>query len=702
MAYSTNLLPRASAYYTFDRAAMSGTDLVLEAGGSAEVQITSQMLPKMTATMLVVAHTSNFSSNYTNDGPQITISVITTSGKRIECLVPISQTESGVFNVEIELPEEEFYLFTYRLYSPVAVTFYNWELCSLEASDFTTIINGVEQEIPKLLYDYNTYAYAVAQKETTVGLISAFLHQPTDLQGHFTISFFATERCNVHVRVKDNGITELFSPQVYTVEKGYASVSIPHAYLKKLATAHAFSVTIQCSNGQLSIPVRGVLYTIDGGYLATRLLDAGIDVQDISIRQLSTDNAPSEIHAVGFEGNRILLKSRVYSQLQRADWTAIHDFGEGIDAAVEFNGSWTLRHGASKFTIDTEQQPYVFIVDTDKNLKVYYGAGYSESQQLDINVDMVSACRGYNSMFNASDDQGLIVAYLKEGNVYYRQYLYENSEYKWQGYIALYEGGDASFVSIHRLPDYRVGICVTHSTGTKWFITDRTYVSQGFKPEIVSTRTEGLSLTTVRSLDIADIDYSTASINNFEDTNIYHNNFIMTFPTRLIILLGRTVDHFKRAITVTIDNKVVPNAVDRVTVNNNIVTVILKEAVKGGKTVKLDYNFFFLAGIMPNNCYVATTQTYTWSLPLPTIRVSYKEKVSVGIKGTLNAIVTGPTVRDMPQNVPEIVPIVMDPRLDCTIGIIRHPALTGSYERVDVSVKGSVDIEISQVGTSPV
>ena len=193
MAYSENILPKSAAYYTLNRASIDGTELIIEAGGYAEFSITQQVLPKLTSKMLVVAHPSTFSSYYTNDAVQVTLSIITAGGKRIEILIPVSNHPSGVFNTEVELPDEEYLVFNYRISSTVHTVVYNWELCAEEAVDVSTVIDGVEQTIPKLLYDFNTYSYAVAQKELTVGLISCFLQSATDLQGHFTISFFATE-----------------------------------------------------------------------------------------------------------------------------------------------------------------------------------------------------------------------------------------------------------------------------------------------------------------------------------------------------------------------------------------------------------------------------------------------------------------------------------------------------------------------------
>ncbi len=705
MAYSENILPKSAAYYTLNRASIDGTELIIEAGGYAEFSITQQVLPKLTSKMLVVAHPSTFSSYYANDAVQVTLSIITAGGQRIEILIPVSNHPSGVFNTEVELPDEEYLVFNYRISSTVHTVVYNWELCAEEAVDVSTVIDGVEQTIPKLLYDFNTYSYAVAQKELTVGLISCFLQSATDLQGHFTISFFATERCNVHVRIKDNNVTELFSPQVYTVEKGYASVSIPHAYLKKTAADHAFSVTMQCSNGQLSIPVRGMLYTIDGGYLATRLLDAGIDIQDISIRQLSTDLSPSEIWAVGFEGNRILLKKRVYSQLQRVNWEAIKDFGEGLKAGVEFHGQWINRNNAEKATINTDINPFVFIIGLDNILRVYTGNSFDSVFVIDEYVTALSACQGFNSMYDIKQDQGLIVAYIKNGNVYYRQWLYNTdiAAYMLYPIEVLYEGGDASFVSVHRLPDYRVGICVQRSSGTKWYITNRTYVSQAVKPEILNVGTDVVCIASVIDASKVNTVTGVATQNEFEE-GFYFNGFSMTFDGSLVFLNDKTIEDLKYAIKVSIDGVYIEdlekqNEISELTVNGDTVYVKLKDDIKGGKTVTISYNFPCLALVIYNNSRIEIQQEYSWLLPLPTSRFNIAEKSNIRVNTAASLEVIPIITSSLSYIENDTISTLAAADINVT-EVTRQSIYT--FEVASISASASASIEVTLVGVTPI
>lgn len=721
MAYSNNILPKSAVYYNLSRAKLVNSELIIEAGGYAEIQISKQMLPILTSKMLVVAHPSIFSDYYTNNALQITISIVTSKDECIEYLIPVSEDASGVFNTEISLPEGEYQSFKYKISSVVPLSVYNWELCAEEDAATSIVIGGVEQALPRLLYDYNTYAYAVGQKELTVGLITCYLLGDTDLQGHFTISFFATQTCNVHVRIKDNGITELFSPQVYTVERGYASISIAHAYLKKLAVDHAFSVTIQCTNGQLSIPVRGMLYTIDGGYLADRLLDAGIDVQDLTIKQTPTDSEPSEIWAIGFEGKRLIIKNREYSQRTKANWSAVKDLGEVPTGAIEFYARWTLRRSVDKYTMETEELPHAFTVDIDGNLRTHFGESFDEVLLLDTGVTNVSACQGFSSMLFIEQDQGLIVAYVKAGNVYYRQYAY-NADIDgpmWYPVETLYEEGDAMHVSVHRLPDYRTGICVQHKNGTKWYITERMYVSQAAKPEVANITTDTAMITSIIDANSVDTNFGLASLkqsyidilSETGSTNIgvtkelleqgfYFNVFEMHYNGKLLFIKNKSISDLSYNWHVYLEGVEITTDVREITMHENILKVTLNRYVLVGHALRIVFNCFELVTVMPNNCYHYTVQDYTWIVPPPVTNLtSDDEQVTITASSNLDLVVRElTTTRKKPV---EDVDIRVSASLDCLAKpIINNNIL--QQEDMNIKVTSSLSLVVLQVNTSPV
>jgi hypothetical protein len=488
IAYTTNILPTDAAYYTLTNATLVAGQLHLYAGGSATIEVTSAQLATLTEYFRVTAVMSPSSGDYVGR-TYISIKIISTSGSYISHFCNIATDASGIFSTEIEAIAEEYSFLQVVIWSDVECVFTSWGL-EPEASngDIQTEIDGVKQSLPRLIYDYNTTAITVEEEEQLVGLISCYLIANTDLQGHFLMNVNAQARCTIHLRFYDNNMEELFSPLLFTINAGATVITVPHAYLNKLVGIHNFTITAQVTNGSLSIPIRSMLYTIDGGYLAERLLNPGINVQDIAIQQLSTDEEPSAVYAVGVDNDIITVKKHAYTPSDANEaWEAVYTLGEGVIAALEFDGDWERRTGNSFFTLNCEETPWVFWTDSTGTLYAQRGAVTSTKVTLATGVSFVRAVRGYKSTIYTVQDQGLVVAYLKSGTVYYRNYCRQaDASILWEEERALTAlGTDLTSVHVHRLNDYRLGFVGSSPTANKWLITERTYVGAAVAPETI-------------------------------------------------------------------------------------------------------------------------------------------------------------------------------------------------------------------------
>lgn len=476
-AYTANVLPTEAAYYTLQNATLHNSQLHILAGGSASIILTAAQLASLTEFLRVTAVVSP-SSDFYEGCIYIVINIISDSGTYFTHYCNVATDTSGVFSTEIEAIAENYAFLQVVITSAVDCTFTEWGL-EPEASntDVTVEIDGVKQAVPRLLYDYNTTNIVVEQQDQVVGRIACYLKANTDLQGHYLINFVASQRCNVYLRFFDNGVTELFSPLMFTINDGWNTLTVPHAYLKKLAGIHDFIVTAQATTGYLTVPIRNILYTIDGGYLATRLLNPGIDIQDFTIAQFPTDESPSAIWAVGIDNDLVIVKHCTYDITQsNLAWTTAFTLGKGLKAAIEFDCHWVRRKGQSYYTMETYDVPYVAIIDTKSNLYVYTNGLTVAPILIDSNVTMLSMCRGYKSDLYPDQDQGMVIAYIKNGNVYYAQYKYILGEFRWINPIALIETGNILNVTVHRLNDYRLGVVTQSATENLWYITPRTYV----------------------------------------------------------------------------------------------------------------------------------------------------------------------------------------------------------------------------------
>lgn len=488
MGYADNILKTEAAYYSLNRATITDGKLNMLAGGTATQQITTDDLETVTDTMLFRCIVSNYSERYV---PTVSVLVHIRNTETQEYsniqVFPI-YLGNGTFSSILTTPSGEYDEMYVTISSDVATIFTIWELCPEAADeDIEVLIDGVKQSLPRLLYDYNTFPFEVGQQEATVALITCRLLSATDLQGHFVITFVATADTTITVRFYDNDAEELFAPLYYDVSTGRSTIGIPHAYLQRKAGIHSFIVTMQAAYGSLTIGTRGCLFTIDGGYLAVRALDIALDVTDIAIRQLSSDNGPDQIWVVGLDNNEALIRYRDYKETNaNVSWSAVGSLGRALHAAIEFDGSWVLRVGAGQYTIDTEEIPYIFIVTEENKLLAYHGIDDEEPYELGTDVTFVRACRAYSSIDYPEQDQGLIVAYLKtDKTAWYRQYVWNEDRQQFYWLTEVQIGTDTwDHINVSRLNDYRVSFQLSNSEKNLWIYSDRTWVGQATPPEI--------------------------------------------------------------------------------------------------------------------------------------------------------------------------------------------------------------------------
>lgn len=548
MAYGSNILKNEAAYYSLQNATILDGILHLSAGGSATQQITTSDLPSITDTLQFTCIANTYSDRYVPNIKVLVHARLESSQKYYNAVLFPVQVEPNRYICEFKLAAGEYTEMYITLYSDIATDMSLWELCAIAADeDIETIIDGVKQSLPRLLYDYNTFPFDFDQCETTVAVITCRLLQNTDLQGHFLMTFLASQTATLTIRFYDNEAEELFAPLLYDVKVGYNSIGIPHAYMKRLAGIHTFIVTAQIAAGSCHIDTRKVLFTIDGGYLAVRELDIGMDVLDIAIRQIASSNGPDEIWCVGLDAGEVLVRSRNYTEKNASvGWTAIGSLGKGLGAAIEFDGDWVLRVSEHKATIDTEEEPWIFFITPKKKLYAYHGINDTEPILLDTNVVDVKACKGYSSTLYIEQDQGLVCLYRKnDGSVYYRRYYYNTASSRKLWEYAVEVPGTYSFANVHRLNDYRLSFELTSDTANIWRYTDRTYVGQAVYPE--EHMLSGLNITEdhdsfvgLYSLDQLDnhiecisVDYEQHIADPDDDTDQDTVTFILTLNSAL-------------------------------------------------------------------------------------------------------------------------------------------------------------------------
>lgn len=490
MSYGSNILKKEAAYYSLVNATIINGILHIGAGGSATQTLSVSDLPAVTKNMLFTCISDNeYSNHYVPDIQVIVYTKMNSDVTYSKAILYPVQVAPNKYSCEFTMEEGSYDEMYVTLKAQKSVNLTLWELCA-EAADESAIveIEGVKQSLAKLLYDYNTGIFTGDNEETTIAFITCRLIQNTDVQGHLIFTFANTHACCMTIRFYDNDSEELFTPLYYDLKPGNNSIGIPHAFLNRLAGRHNFYVTAQVSSGTFTVPVRGALFTIDAGYLAKREIDLAMDICDIAIRQLAADNGPNEIWAVGLDKSIAYVRYRKYKEDNaNVGWTAVGSLGKALYAAIEFDGNWVLRNNEDQYTLETEEIPYIFIVDEQHNLYAYHGIDDEVPILLDTNVSTVSACKGYSSNFYLEQDQGLVVAYIKNNKAFYRQYVYDTglkAKHWLDAELLITELVES--LHVHRLNDYRLGFELSNTSRNIWMYTSRTYVAQAVPREIIS------------------------------------------------------------------------------------------------------------------------------------------------------------------------------------------------------------------------
>ena len=350
-------------------------------------------------------------------------------------------------------------------------------------------VKSITSSINNLIYDFNTGPLTVKQREQTLGMLTYYISEDADVEGHFLLNYVASESTHLTIRIYDQAVEELYSPIEIDIPEGEGQIGIPHAYLQRSVGIHGVYVTAQCLSGTISVPTRGAFFTIDAGNFASAVDDISMDVRDITMRQLLESNGPDQIWIVGLEDGKMLVSKRAYSESgsSNPEWEGVYTPGKAKDAAIEFDGTWVLRDKDEKFTLETEDQPWFFWVDENDNLIAQPGDNEEGRLTLDTGVSQVSACKGYSSNLYPEQDQGLVVLYVKNGKPYYRQYVYDTglAAKRWMD-AELLTDLEVVTAKVHRLNDYRLSFELTTADKNIWMYTGRTYVAQAVPREIVS------------------------------------------------------------------------------------------------------------------------------------------------------------------------------------------------------------------------
>ena len=144
---------------------------------------------------------------------------------------------------------------------------------------------------------------------------------------------------------------------------------------------------------------------------------------DVALQQTAGKTAIELAYAICLDDGVAKIYRRNFPAMMDYEWDYVWTFGNAEDVATEFDGDWTMDGSKDWYYLVTEQYPYIFTVEGG-DLYVQKWRDTSSRLKLAENVSSISACKGWHDYTNLDNDQGLIIGYIKGGEVYYRALAY--------------------------------------------------------------------------------------------------------------------------------------------------------------------------------------------------------------------------------------------------------------------------------------
>jgi hypothetical protein len=509
MLYGANMLSLVPGEWSVVNGTVSSTSIMLGINGLATQELNISDLATIPAQLLISLACSRYTDPYAPDLFAM-VHVETAAGETYDYTSPIINTAANMCTIAIPMIETEYTVLAFSLRSLSAVTISEWGLFApLTQSVDMTEIQGM---IPRLLKDYNRSVFAVNTAEDIIAQISSYVTEATEMSGHLSLSYVATEASSLIIRIRDNSTEELYCPAKFIIPIGAGTIGLPHAYLAKEAGYHDFTVTAQVTSGTISIDTRKILYVIDGAHFAYSRLDVGSIVVDLAVKKTASDSSISFIYAVCIDDGICLIKACAYSNILANSWISLATLGPATGAAIAFGGHWNIL--SNPYTFNTDENPWVAWITPEGVLNLINLTEGSTLIVLATGVLQVCTTVGWNNEYEPGIDQGLIFAYIKtNGSAYYRAYcLQTDYSYAWEAERQIVEfTGVAININAFRTIDFRVGFNILADSGiTYTYITTRNWPGMSIPIEHIDTDI-------VMSLGVTEINYK----DGYSEENIH-------------------------------------------------------------------------------------------------------------------------------------------------------------------------------------
>lgn len=219
---------------------------------------------------------------------------------------------------------------------------------------------------------------------------------------------------------------------------------------------------------------------------------------DVSVapRRFNYKGSPNRIYEIHIRDGIVYTSIREYPDTLRSGFVPQFSLGPGKSVGVAFNGEW--KKYRKMYRLVTEDKPLITWVTNDGVLWVQNWDDPSTRSQLSTGVSKVKMLRAWKNLVIHDQDQGVVVAYIKDnGKVYYRNYCIQSDYTEAWEYEKELTGftGIAVNVNLFITNDYRMGFIIEDNTGKiHWLVTYRNWGGMASPAENLITGVRDITL----------------------------------------------------------------------------------------------------------------------------------------------------------------------------------------------------------------
>lgn len=225
---------------------------------------------------------------------------------------------------------------------------------------------------------------------------------------------------------------------------------------------------------------------------------SGLGPLAVAYRRPDKMKGPDFIYLAYIENGYAHMVRQDYSKSieGKNQWQYLYPIGSATDIAIEFDGRWERTSEDAELCFDspaiwslaTFGEPWIFYV-AGGALIAQLGQGVPYYMLADSGVTRIAAIRGWKNTYLWNHDQGIIVAYVRDGVARYRNYARQppNLPAIWEEERTIAElPSPVQKITAFRTNDYRSGIAVESNGEIHWVVSARNWSTMALEPHIIT------------------------------------------------------------------------------------------------------------------------------------------------------------------------------------------------------------------------